>query len=149
LCTGEPAPTPAGTFTFLYVWGLLIDHINPGNIKFELRDPDFLILGWDILPWLKATYKNTTVCLHWYQSRCWLTQGHPMMVNGVQVSWSRGTQLPLWKATCKKNPWEKLSLVHGSFCRHAIDWATVNQHPPAHHPLNVRYYSHVDEPQLS
>jgi hypothetical protein len=27
--------------------------------------------------------------------------------------------------------------------------ATVNQHPPVHHPLDVRYYSVVDEPQLS
>jgi len=27
--------------------------------------------------------------------------------------------------------------------------ATENQHPPAHHPLDARYYSVVDEPQLS
>ncbi len=27
--------------------------------------------------------------------------------------------------------------------------ATVNQHPPAHHPLDVPYYSVVDEPQVS
>jgi hypothetical protein len=27
--------------------------------------------------------------------------------------------------------------------------ATVNQHPPAHHPLDARYYSVVDEPQLT
>jgi hypothetical protein len=27
--------------------------------------------------------------------------------------------------------------------------ATVNEHPPAHHPLDVRYYSVVDEPHLS
>jgi hypothetical protein len=26
---------------------------------------------------------------------------------------------------------------------------TVNQHPPVHHPLDARYYSVVDEPQLS
>jgi hypothetical protein len=38
----------------------LVDRINPGNIKFELRDHDS-ILGWDVFPWLKATYKNT-VC---------------------------------------------------------------------------------------
>jgi hypothetical protein len=31
------------------------------------------------------------------------------------------------------------------------DWfedATVNQHPPAHHPLDACYYSVVDEPQM-
>jgi hypothetical protein len=27
--------------------------------------------------------------------------------------------------------------------------ATVNQHPPVHHPLDASYYSVVDEPQLS
>jgi hypothetical protein len=27
--------------------------------------------------------------------------------------------------------------------------ATVNKHPPVHHPLDARYYSVVDEPQLS
>jgi hypothetical protein len=27
--------------------------------------------------------------------------------------------------------------------------ATLNQHPPAHHPLDAPYYSVVDEPQLS
>jgi hypothetical protein len=27
--------------------------------------------------------------------------------------------------------------------------ATVNQHPPAHHPLDAHCYSLVDEPQLS
>jgi hypothetical protein len=27
--------------------------------------------------------------------------------------------------------------------------ATVNQHPPVHHPLDARYYSVVNEPQLS
>jgi len=27
--------------------------------------------------------------------------------------------------------------------------ATMNQHPPVHHPLDARYYSVVDEPQLS
>jgi hypothetical protein len=27
--------------------------------------------------------------------------------------------------------------------------ATVNQHPPAHHPLDAYYYSVLDEPQLS
>jgi hypothetical protein len=27
--------------------------------------------------------------------------------------------------------------------------ATVNQHPPVHHPLDVHYYSVVYEPQLS
>jgi hypothetical protein len=27
--------------------------------------------------------------------------------------------------------------------------ATVNQHPPVHHPLDAQYYSVVDEPQLS
>jgi len=27
--------------------------------------------------------------------------------------------------------------------------ATVNQHPPADHPLDAFYYSVVDEPQLS
>jgi hypothetical protein len=30
-----------------------------------------------------------------------------------------------------------------------FDSATVNQHPPMHHPLDGRYYSVVDEPQLS
>jgi hypothetical protein len=28
-------------------------------------------------------------------------------------------------------------------------WATVHQHPPAHHPLDVCYYWVLDEPQLS
>ncbi len=28
-------------------------------------------------------------------------------------------------------------------------WATVNQHPPAHHPLDAYQHSVVDEPQLS
>jgi hypothetical protein len=28
-------------------------------------------------------------------------------------------------------------------------WATVNQHPPAHHPLDAYQHSIVDEPQLS
>ncbi len=27
--------------------------------------------------------------------------------------------------------------------------ATEYQHPPAHHPMDVRYHSVVDEPQLS
>jgi hypothetical protein len=27
--------------------------------------------------------------------------------------------------------------------------ATLNQHPPVHHPLDARYYSVMDEPQLS
>jgi hypothetical protein len=27
--------------------------------------------------------------------------------------------------------------------------ATVNEHPPAQHPLDVRYYPVLDEPQLS
>ncbi len=27
-------------------------------------------------------------------------------------------------------------------------WATLNQHSPAHHPLDACYYSVVDEPQL-
>jgi hypothetical protein len=27
--------------------------------------------------------------------------------------------------------------------------ATVNQHPPAHHPMDGHYYSVVDEAQLS
>ncbi len=27
--------------------------------------------------------------------------------------------------------------------------ATVNRHPTAHHPLDVGYYSVMDEPQLS
>jgi hypothetical protein len=27
--------------------------------------------------------------------------------------------------------------------------ATVNQHPPAHHPLDACYYSVMDEPQMS
>jgi hypothetical protein len=27
--------------------------------------------------------------------------------------------------------------------------ATVNQHPPAHHPLDAHYHSVVDEPYLS
>ncbi len=48
-------------YLHLRVWGLLIDHINPGNIKFELRDHDFWILGWDVFPWLKATYKKYSV----------------------------------------------------------------------------------------
>jgi hypothetical protein len=26
--------------------------------------------------------------------------------------------------------------------------ATVNQHPPAHYPLDARYYSVVDEPYI-
>jgi hypothetical protein len=36
------------------------------------------------------------------------------------------------------------SSVSMSFCFLAI----VKQHPPAHHPLDVCYYSVVDEPQL-
>jgi len=36
------------------------------------------------------------------------------------------------------------SSVSMSFCFPAI----VKQHPPAHHPLDVCYYSVVDEPQL-
>jgi hypothetical protein len=32
---------------------------------------------------------------------------------------------------------------------HTMITATVNQHPPAHHPLDARYYSVMDEPQLS
>jgi hypothetical protein len=31
--------------------------LNPGNVKFGLRDLD-LALGWD-LPWLEATYRNS------------------------------------------------------------------------------------------
>jgi hypothetical protein len=27
--------------------------------------------------------------------------------------------------------------------------ATMNQHPPVHHPLDTHYYSVVDEPQPS
>jgi hypothetical protein len=30
-----------------------------------------------------------------------------------------------------------------------IPRATVNQHPPAHHPLDSCYYSVMDEPQMS
>jgi hypothetical protein len=37
--------------------------------------------------------------------------------------------------------WVFLHFVHGG--------ATVNQHPPAHHPLDACYYSVVDEPQPS
>jgi hypothetical protein len=29
-----------------------------------------------------------------------------------------------------------------------VEMATLNQHPPAYHPLDDRYYSLVDEPQL-
>jgi len=32
---------------------------------------------------------------------------------------------------------------------HPMITATVNQHPPVHHPLDARYYSVMDEPQLS
>jgi hypothetical protein len=31
----------------------------------------------------------------------------------------------------------------------SISGATVNQHPPVHHPLDAHYYSVVDELQLS
>ncbi len=41
---------------------------------------------------------------------------------------------------------EKLiPIIH--VCVYVIS-ATLNQHPPAHHPLDVHYYSVVDEPQL-
>jgi len=29
------------------------------------------------------------------------------------------------------------------------EWATMNQHPPKHHPLDVCYYLTMDESQLS
>jgi hypothetical protein len=43
--------------------------------------------------------------------------------------------------------------VYACFCalsmRGMVLWATVNQHPPVHHPLDVCYDSVVDDPQLS
>ncbi len=39
-------------------------------------------------------------------------------------------------------------MLKQSDCVH-VRGATVKQHPPAHHPLDVRYYSVVDEAQLS
>jgi hypothetical protein len=30
-----------------------------------------------------------------------------------------------------------------------LDTATASQHPPVRHPLNARYYSVVNEPQLN
>ncbi len=41
--------------------------------------------------------------------------------------------------------WSKSSLMNKS----TLSAATVNQHPPVHHPLDACYYSVVDEPQLS
>ncbi len=39
-------------------------------------------------------------------------------------------------------------MLNQSDCIH-LKGATANQHPPEHHPLHVRYYSVVDEAQLS
>jgi hypothetical protein len=42
-------------------------------------------------------------------------------------------------------------IMHAGFNQNKIMQilATVMRHPPAHHPLHARYYSVVDEPQLS
>jgi hypothetical protein len=54
---------------------------------------------------------------------------------------------------CNSFKYHGWKFVHGSSnlarALSSISGATVNQHPPVHHPLDAHYYSVVDELQLS
>ncbi len=43
----------------------------------------------------------------------------------------------------------KIMIVTKEEAQIKASWCTMNQHPPAHHPLDFCYYSVVDESQLN
>ncbi len=112
------------------------------------------------LRWAKTIVLTVDFCMTKFYgaNSSLLIQKHKW--NSKNLKWNQPKMFCCWQSTVNLVSWVHMQ-VHLHFwplCKRERErerkpqffvGAMVNQHPPAHHPLNACYYSVVDEPQLS